>query len=343
MSYGYCLEELLSVLRREAPTEVEVLSRELRATRNGLLSVGLKVHCTGSESQFARLVDALGGAYRILEINSYRQAQASMCLVLPPVGNARAAVLLLECIERFVGTTLFKNKTTQLQVCSPGRLDSNRSALLAICFYLGSDTLRRYNLGDLETSFSTHCNYPRGRRLVLYDAEGIFDRKFEWWRGCGPHRVVDGELPFENGRSDLLAGTASKRDVYNINLVASLLVHSQYDGYWAELGKEFQQEIEGILDKHLLGGLINAPWVRTAEPTSFSDYAFYSALQELVAYALDEASRVRAEERDYLLRARQQNRAPSSLGILEEVQLLLNKYRHEVANRARLLEHGARS
>src|SRR5436853_6298942 len=105
MSYGYCLEELLSVLRREAPTEVEVVSRELRATRNGLLSVGLKVHCTGSESQFARLVDALGGAYRILEINSYRQAQASMCLVLPPVGNARAAVLLLECIERFVGTT----------------------------------------------------------------------------------------------------------------------------------------------------------------------------------------------------------------------------------------------
>jgi len=38
---------------------------------------------------------------------------------------------------------------------------------LAIGFYLGSDTLRRYTLGDLATSFAEHQRYPRGKRLVL--------------------------------------------------------------------------------------------------------------------------------------------------------------------------------
>jgi len=40
---------------------------------------------------------------------------------------------------------------------------------------LGSDTLRRYSLGDLATSFAADLHYPRGKRLVLYDAEGDFD------------------------------------------------------------------------------------------------------------------------------------------------------------------------
>jgi hypothetical protein len=39
--------------------------------------------------------------------------------------------------------------------------------------------------------------------LVLYDAEGDFDRNFDWWKASGKHRVVEPQLPFENGRSDL--------------------------------------------------------------------------------------------------------------------------------------------
>jgi hypothetical protein len=86
----------------------------------------------------------------------------------------------LECIVHFIGSALFNNPEIQIQLCSPGRLSARRSALLAIGFYLGSDTLRRYTLGDLATSFSEnqHC-YWRGRRLVLYDAEGDFDRNFD--------------------------------------------------------------------------------------------------------------------------------------------------------------------
>src|SRR5262245_60758783 len=81
-------------------------------------------------------------------------------------------ILLLDSIEQFIGCPLFGNPQIQIQVCSPGRLAGRRSALLAIGFYLGSDTLRRYCLGDFATSFTEHLHYPRGRRLVLYDAEG---------------------------------------------------------------------------------------------------------------------------------------------------------------------------
>src|SRR6516162_6126908 len=78
---------------------------------------------------------------------------------------------------------------------------------------LGSDTLRRYTLGDLATSFAENQRYPRGRRLVLYDAEGDFDRNFDWWKESAKHRVVEPQLPFENGRSDLLTGSGSRLDI----------------------------------------------------------------------------------------------------------------------------------
>src|SRR6516165_4962450 len=109
-------------------------------------------------------------------MNVYRHARASLCLVLPPVGNARAAILLLECIERFTGSTLFSDQKVQIQVCSPGRLNARRSALLAIGFYLGSDTLRRYSCGDLETTVSYGRRFQGGRRLIIYDGGGEFDR-----------------------------------------------------------------------------------------------------------------------------------------------------------------------
>jgi hypothetical protein len=108
-----------------------------RRVEHGRLSVGLKVHCLDGGSQFSTLVEGLGGAHKILDVNYYKQSHASLCLVLPPVGSARSAILLLECIEHFIGSALFSNPEIQIQVCSPGRLDARRSALLAIGFYLG--------------------------------------------------------------------------------------------------------------------------------------------------------------------------------------------------------------
>src|SRR5207245_9236924 len=105
------------------------------------------------------------------------------------------------------------------------------------------------------TSFAEHQRYPRGKRLVLYDAEGDFDRNFDWWKESGKHRVVEPQLPFENGRSDLLTGSGSRLDIENINLLATLLVHAQYQGYWNQLGMQFQEEMEALLERHVLSGL----------------------------------------------------------------------------------------
>ena len=299
----------------------------------------LKIHCLGDGSQFATLVEGLGGAQKILDINSYKHSHASLCLVLPSVGSARAAILLLECIEHFVGSALFSNLEIQIQVCSPGRLGARRSALLAIGFYLGSDTLRRrYTLGDLATSFAEHQNYPRGRRLVLYDAQGDFDRNFDWWKKSAKHRLVEPQLPFENGRSDLLTGSGSRLDIQNINLLATLLVHAQYQGYWNELGMQFQEEMEALLERHLLSGLVDAPWVRTDDPESEDDDGFFAALQELVAYAFEES--VRIKKRGLLFPGWHQIPARSSRGILQEVQSLLQKYRGELVRQSHLLDQG---
>jgi hypothetical protein len=342
--YRYKLEDLLAILHDRSPAKADAIALQRRRVEHGLLSVGLKIHDLGNGSQFSSLVELLGGASRILEINMYKHAQASLCLVLPPVGNARAAILLLECIERFTGSALFGNRQIQIQVCSPGRLAARRSALLAIGFYLGSDTLRRYSCGDLETTVSRDGRYQRGQRLVIYDAEGDFDRDFEWWERAsnGQDRLIRIQLPFQNGRSDLLTGNGSRLDIENINLLATLLLHAEHQGYWGNLGERFEEDMQSLLDRHLLAGLVNAPWVHTGDAESVDDMKFLSALQELVAYAFEES--VRVKEKSGILFSRwREIPARSSRGILHEMQSLLKKYRTEVVRQSRLHDHGSRT
>ena len=339
MSYRYSFEDLLAVLHGHAPAKVDAVALHRRRVEHGHLSVGLKIHCLDDAGQFTTLVEGLGGAHKILDVNSYKHSHASLCLVLPPVGSARSAILLLECIEHFIGSTLFSNPKIQIQVCSPGRLDARRSALLAIGFYLGSDTLRRYTLGELATSFAKHQYYPRGRRLVLYDAEGDFNRNFDWWRkDSSRHRFIEPQLPFENGRTDLLTGSGSRLDIQNINLLATLLVHAQYQGYWSQLGMQFEEEMEALLERHVLKGLVDAPWVRTDDPKSGDDDGFFAALQELVGYAFEES--VRIKKKGGLFPRWHETPVRSSHGILQEVQSLLQKYRSELVRQSRLLDQG---
>jgi hypothetical protein len=334
--YGCQLDDLLEILRVRAPAKADALARQRRRVEHGLLSVGLKVHCLGNGSSFSVLVDRLGGASRVLEINMYKHAQASLCLVLPPLGNACAAILLLECLERFTGSAILGSRDTQIQVCSPGRLDMRRSALLAIGFYLGSDTLRRYALGDLETTVSKDGHYRRGQRLVIYDARGDFERDFEWWERSanGKDRLIRLQLPFENGRSDVLVGSGSRLDIENINLLATLLVHSEYRGYWGRLGEQFEEDMQLLLDRHLLSGLIAIPWVRTGNAERGGDAKFLSGLQELVAYVFDESVRVKKKLR--MPFSRSQAVRGGSAGILQEMQALLQRYRNEMVNQSRL-------
>ena len=174
-------------------------TRRQRLTRShsivGALSMAIcqwdlksTVWATGVSS--LTLVEGLGGAQKILDVNYYKHSHASLCLVLPPVGSARSAILLLLVYRHFIGSALFSNPEIQIQVCSPGRL-----------------------------------------------------------------------------------------------------------GTGIQLGVQFQEEMEALLERHVLNGLVDAPWVRTDDPESDDDDGFLAALQELVAYAFEESVRMKKKGR----------------------------------------------
>jgi hypothetical protein len=329
MAYAASIEGFLEALRARAPAKVEALASQRGRVDHGLLSVGLKLHCLGEEHLFESLIDAFGGRRKAVELNYFRQAQAKFCLVLPPLGNAGAAGLLLECIEAYTGCKIFNNPNIHLQICSPGRLNKRYAALHAIGFYLSSDTLRKYALNDFATTVSSDCYYNNGKRLVLYDAgaTGEFDYCFSWWARNSGRLDVRPHLPFLNGRTDILVGPGSKTDISNINLLATLLVHAQTGGYWASIGELFASDLACLLDQHLLAGLIEAPWIYSFPGIKDNDHLFFSAIQELSAYALAEASRVGDAEKR------------TADGILKEMQELLGNYRSIVRSISQE-EHG---
>lgn len=122
MSYRYSFEDLLALLHGRAPAKVDAVALHRRRVEHGHLSVGLKIHCLGGGSQFSTLVEGLGGAQKILDVNYYKHCHASLCLVLPPVGSARSAILLLECIEHFIGSALFSNRKSRSRYALQGDL-----------------------------------------------------------------------------------------------------------------------------------------------------------------------------------------------------------------------------
>src|SRR5207244_8641186 len=83
VSYWYSFEDLLALLQGHAPAKVDAVALHRRRVEHGHLSVGLKIHCLGDGSQLCTLVEGLGGAEKILDVNYYKHSHASLCLVLP--------------------------------------------------------------------------------------------------------------------------------------------------------------------------------------------------------------------------------------------------------------------
>lgn len=338
MAYTYSLEELLALLHPSAPAKADALALNRRRIESGLLSVGLKIHCLNDGSQFSALVDGLGGAKEVLEINYYKRSGASLCLVLPPVGSARSAIMLLEAIEQATRSRIFNNPDIQIQVCSPGRLGNLHSALVSIGFYLGSEVLRQFTLGDLATTFSERGHLSRGKRITIYDADGMFDRDFEWWAapalmGWSPPEiagrfrqkkpVIHSTLLLAAGRTDLLTAT-SRLDISNTNLLSTLFVHKQYGGYWKTLGDRLENEMTEMLDEHSLLHLLMAPWILTESEHSKDDEMFIDAMRELMSFAADEARRIRKLGAGFW-------RLPErERGILWKTRELLDTYRRKI-------------
>ena len=103
---------------------------------------------------------------------------------------------------------------------------------------------------------------------------------------------------------------------------------------------QFQEEMEALLERHLLSGLADAPWVRTDDSES-NDDVFFAALTELVAYAFEESVRIKKKSR--LFPRWDEIPARSSHGILQEVQSLFQKYRSDLVRQSQLLDQGGRA
>src|SRR5438067_13073986 len=84
VSYRYSFEDLLALLHGHAPAKIDAVALHRRRVEHGHLSVGLKIHCLGDGTQFSTLVEGLGGAAKILDVNYYKHSHASLCLVLRP-------------------------------------------------------------------------------------------------------------------------------------------------------------------------------------------------------------------------------------------------------------------
>ena len=83
--------------------------------------------------------------------------------------------------------------------------------------------------------------------------------------------------------------------------------------------------MEALLERHVLNGLIDAPWVRTDDPESDDDDddEFFAALQELVAYAFEESVRIRRQVASFLAGTRYQPGGPA--GILQKVAVFASE------------------
>ncbi len=325
----YDISELLLLLRPYDPLKVEVLTNTRRHVDCGLSSVGLKLHCLEEDEAIRKLIAALGGRDRANANRQYQHAQSSVTFVLPPLGNARSAILLIECLESYFGYRIFNNPNFQIQICSPGRLEPRYAAILTIAFYLGSDLLRRYSLERLATTFSVNkLTNTRGRRIALYDGKGALDLDFQWWELKEGGLVIAPTIPFVYERTDILT-CQTKVDIRNVNFLATLLVHHQRVDYWERLGFRFVQDMTALLERHLLSGILQSSWIHPADGTQENDAPFFSAYQELELYVFEE--RLRLKQRPWW------QPAPPPSGILYETRQLIETLYQDLHAEASLI------
>lgn len=337
---SYTPENLLAALEQRCPpVHAGPLRAGWRRVEHGLLSVGLKLHLVQDHPRLLSFFEELGGTHYvgIDHGHGYRHENAKVCIVLPAIGNARTAILLLRCLEEATQTKILHNKDIQIQVCSPGRLVSHYAALLSIAFYLASDVVRRVTPAHIKTTFSYRKDNFKGVRLVISDGGGKLDTDYEWWAYCEKgHYIVTPTLPFKQERTDILTAHCPV-DIENVNLVATLLCHAQHRGRWWAFGEVFAEEMTTLLRQHLLEHLLEAPWIRTNEQKSFNDAAAMEALNELCAYTFSECQRIALARKRAWEGARE---ILQPTGILVEIRALLKKYRAILVNESNKATQG---
>lgn len=287
-------------------------ARKALEIASGLLPIGLKIHCATKDPP----------GVHFLKRGNFAAHNAGTCFNVPPTGSISAVKENFDWMAKRSGVSFLENPDFQIQVCSPVRLLNAYAAVLGIAYYLGSDRIRRYRRGDFTTTHETFT----GDRLIIYDAGVQCQNVFAWWgKNSDGTLIVQPTLP-ERGRTDVLT-CQSLHDIALVNLVATLLVHVQCNGYWSELGKRFIDDVKSLLARHQLSGTLNAPWVKCWEEGAQGDEPFWNALEELMDCAFQDVLEITlARESGNPSRAKQ--------GILSEMQMILRQYRKKLEHEA---------
>lgn len=279
------------------------LFSKLSRIHHGLMPIGLKIHAVH------RKVPGL----EFLAQGAFSAHNAGMCFNLPPVGNMRSVAHLFDVIRKRSGVSFLDNMDYQIQVCTQGELRNANAAILGVCFYLGSDRVRRYR----RENFTTTASYSTGDRLIIYGAQGV-EKSFKWWSGARGAPIV-GPMPSTvSNRTDVLTAM-SLRDIDTVNLVASLLIHLQFGGYWCDLGQQLVDDVRQLLSEHQLLGVLDVEWTRKWSVNN-NDEEFLNALGELTSYVFEEVERINRA-------VHMGDQSAARTGILYEMKEILAKYR----------------
>ena len=137
---AYTMEDLLSVLHPHCPVKVDALCKNRRRVEHGLTTVGLKIHCLGDKQKLLNLIEALGGQLEVIANRFYAHARASVTVILPPVGSACSAIMLLECIEKYFGHLLRSDHTPFWEAGIPAVMWTDTSEFRNPHYHRATDT-----------------------------------------------------------------------------------------------------------------------------------------------------------------------------------------------------------
>ena len=300
----------LQLRHRESIKEPLALLERMRETKNGLLPLGLKIHCISSA--LTRMDHFPRGGFTL--------ENAGTCYNLPPVGSFEAAEEFLSVLQKRSGVNFLDNQYYELQVCLRGELPPEGFALLSIVKHLGSDKIRVYN----RSSFKTSHEKASGRMVI--PGGGMYEGGFPWWNKTADGKLkIDREPPEWVGnraaRTDVLC-CKSLRDIRNVQIAGTLLMYAHHGGFWQELGEDFTREIRGLLKRYNLAHTINNSWI-PKDPKSFvgrarltDDEIFFRSLEDITKVALSEA--------DGTSQASKRRQ-----GILYELQEIIQHYENE--------------
>ncbi|MFA6528814.1 MAG: hypothetical protein WCT46_04740 [Candidatus Gracilibacteria bacterium] len=220
-----------------------------------LVTTGGKVHTmTPMDPRYFELIKSVLG----LSNSPFRlvHGHSDKTLVLPPTSSSLEMSLLLNGLVLFGVIPLRvadirqgdgrEDSLPDAQICLPtGRLNAENCAFLGSCVLLATnDGVQRYSL---EAFMSNNSGAETGARMMIYDGG-----------------AANLPLPFiygqNNGRVDML-GRRSVLDIDNLQLLGTVLSHSQFGGPFGKFADPFKRRFYKILQKYKLTHVVEGSFV----------------------------------------------------------------------------------